>query len=192
MPRPPIARGHFFAVSSDTETDNTEMPLPQSRDITATAASAVPSNTFNVIQDCIIGGKHGTKTLWLPPMSRVANDTNITFTNGYAFASAPAAAMNYVALPMDEGSRIVGLRARVKGTGLAGNIVVNIVRWRGDVVEAIVGTMTIVSPANAWVEQSGAIGPIDVQAGDYAYWLRCTLALVNQGIVAFGVDYYRP
>jgi hypothetical protein len=166
--------------------------LPLSRNKTYTTATPVRSADLNDIQDCVVAGAHGTKTRWFPPYGRIPNDVNITTTNGFVFANANVAAVNYIGVPIDQGARIVGLRARVKGTGAAGNVLVKLVKWRGDVTETVVGTITIVSPPATWADYSGAIGPVNVTAGDYCFFLRCELALQNQALVAIGIDYEMP
>jgi hypothetical protein len=160
--------------------------LPSSRNTTYVASSPVKSADLNAIQDCIVGMKYPTRTVWFPPLSRTANDITVTFTNGMYFASANNGSINYVAAPIGEGDRVTRLRANVKGTGGAGNVQVVLTRWK-DGVQTTVGTLTIVNPPNAWANYDAAIGPFVVAAGE-AYWLNCVFALQNQGISAFGLD----
>ena len=164
--------------------------LPMSRNENCAPETPVRSALLNDIQDCIVVGAHGLKTMWYPPFSRVANDSGtITFTNGFVFAGANTSAMNYIAAPIDQGKTIAGLRARVKGTGAAGNVVVSLIRWRDQGPETTEATLTIVSPPNSWATYAVVMPtPLIVAAGD-AFWLRCAFALTNQAVVGIGVDY---
>ncbi len=166
------------------------MSLPTSREETATPASPIRSHLMNVIQDCIVGGKHGKIARWFPPLGRAASEFNLTFTNGHVFANAPAAAFNYVPAPLHAGDEIVGIRANVKGTGAAGNVQVFLVKWSASGAQSIAGTLTIVDPPNAWAIYELAIAPIEVQPGE-AYWLAAEFALTNQALKALGLDVQR-
>lgn len=167
------------------------MALPTSRNTNYAPGSDIKSVDLNALQDCFVAGRHGLLTKWYPPLSRVANDSGtITFTNGFVFAGANTSAMNYIAAPLDEATRIRGIRARVKGTGAVGNVVVSLIRWRDDGPESTEGTLTIVNPPNSWATYSVSIGPLSVAAGD-AFWLRCAFALANQRVTGIGLDYDR-
>lgn len=168
------------------------MSLPLSRNTTYSAGvSPVKANDLNALQDCIVGGKRGAYTRWFPPRSREENNQGtITFTNGMVFAGANASAINYVSAPLEEGDQILGLKASVKGTGAAGNVVVTLARWR-DGVQTVQQTLTIVDPPNSWAIYSLAFAGLTVVAGD-AFWLGASFALTNQGITSFGLDLARP
>lgn len=162
--------------------------LPTARDITLAPGDPIPSALLNKLQDCIIGKKHPLITRWYPPLSRTANDVNMTFTNGDYHANANAASINYVSAPLFVGDTFGSLKARVKGTGGAGNVVARLTRWR-DGVQAVIATLTIVNPPAAWATYSFAFSDI-VLDGD-AYWLNCDFALTNQAINSFGLEISR-
>lgn len=165
--------------------------LPHSRNRTYTGANSIVPGDIDDLQDCLVGGKHGPLTHWIPPMSRVANDVNMTFTNGMQFANANAASLNYCPVQLAQGTRITGIRGNLKGTGGAGNISVILTKWTNG-VQSTVATLTAVNPANAWANFSHVLAvPVFVLAGE-AFWLSASFAPQNQGISALGIDIDRP
>ena len=84
------------------------MSLPSSRNTTYAATSPVKSADLNLIQDCIIGGKHGTLTKQVgisPSCPGYANASGIA-TSGGALSSG-------MIIPLHVGDRIATVRAYV-------------------------------------------------------------------------------
>lgn len=100
------------------------MALPVSRNTTYTALSQVQSADLNAIQDMIIGGRHGARTLVLGPGSfqpaRPASNSDfekVDASPGYWTTNVNGTSHKLVAsLPMVPGGRINEVRVRVKQT----------------------------------------------------------------------------
>jgi hypothetical protein len=81
------------------------MPLPLSREETATPASAVDSNTINALQDCIIGGKHGEITIAIGA-GAFGIDTAANLTRNFGWLTWTGAATAIASLRLPVGARL--------------------------------------------------------------------------------------
>lgn len=102
------------------------MALPSSRNRTYVASDPVRSQDLNDMQDCIIGKKHGTRTMILPAASGIPVDASAVLA-GWNFVRSVGGSANYwnspasgesviFPIPLDIGCRILAVRARIQDT----------------------------------------------------------------------------
>jgi hypothetical protein len=139
------------------------MPLPDSRDLTATAASGVPANLHNVMQDCIIGGKHGDI------VENFANfallDTNSTQQLQYVQIST-LGGTPHRAIDVKQGDRIKAVSVSIYGNGAA-TMTFTVYKMATDGTLTSMGIGSAAAPAAAWQTLSHTLAvPWDVGAGE--------------------------
>ena len=93
------------------------MALPTSRNRTYAAASPVIAADLNAIQDCIIGAKHGAKTMIIPGTSFKQKNTGaaVVYDNSPTLLTSGAAAADTIAsFEIPVGSSITAVRFYVR------------------------------------------------------------------------------
>jgi hypothetical protein len=140
--------------------------------MTCTAASPVSSNLLNVIQDCIIGDKHGDVETTYPVVD------GSTSTGGTTGLSPPTVSLqvggvDWISpLRVQVGQRLKQLKIRHFGNG-ASDFNVELRKWLNG-VQTVVDTITIVNAPASWQTTTQAIaGTPTVAVGEY-YFLRFT------------------
>lgn len=131
--------------------------LPYSRNRTYGDGTPVVPADMNDLQDGEIGGKHGTLTAWFAPTLCVAS-TNFAQHQGYIEATGAPATIFGIPIPLTlpEGTLILGLKLRAKGTGggpagIGTGIAFTLERWFGDgTVDGASQAFAQGVVANAW------------------------------------------
>ncbi len=165
------------------------MTLPLSRNTSyAAGVTAVKAADLNDTQDCLIAGKHGPVTRWFAPIG-ARTETNITLNaNGYLAASADAAVINLLSIPLLAGTTILGVKCRLLGTGAAGLCRLDVRRWNGDgTADILTEHLDITDPPAAWATYSITYAVPVLTLADQAFLWFCQLAKINQAVSAFGL-----
>ena len=82
------------------------MALPLSRGITVVSGGQIPSTLLNSLQDSIIGGKHGPKTLQIS-VAGIEGDAVTTYSFADGAYIVPASRNLDIAVPLHESDRII-------------------------------------------------------------------------------------
>jgi hypothetical protein len=173
------------------------MPLPTSREETATPANPVSSNTINAIQDSIVGAKFPLRTVWTPPRNLYLAGGVAPSNAAQVLTSTGAADVWCDALPLPPGTRITHIKARTFGTG-ASNISCVLYATKGDVAISIGSVSMIATPA-AWAtythEILSAVFPFPalphIVLDEYAYHWNINFGAVGQKVASLGIVHDR-
>lgn len=170
------------------------MALPSSRDISLNPGDPVPSTLLNKLQDLFIGVKRNTGWRWITPVKPNVDSGNTMNADGLSFA----AAGTFSGMPLgwwEEGSRITGFAVKHLGTAPANTVTYTLNLNKGDGAPTVLGTLTIVNPAVAWVQYtltfdglSGRPSPFTMPAGSSLYLSETTAQQVANKLGLVGVQ----
>lgn len=168
--------------------------LPTSRNETATPDGPVLSETMNDLQDSVIAGGHGDRVVCLSPYTGYVSDVSpgITTGGGPGVLISTGAAIVYVPLPSDIGSRIKAVKFWRFGDGAADITNVIITRFNAGTVTAIASSGAINNTPASWNTTTITVGsPIAAVDGD-SYFLEMVIAAANIKIGTIEVTLDRP
>ncbi len=158
-----------------------DMALPDSRDLTATPASQVSSTLDNVLQDCIIGGKHGDIEV-THPITDGSTSTGTSTGLVPPTVSLQVGGVDWhMRLPTRVGDRLKTLKIRHFGNGVS-DFNVELRKWSAGVV-TVIDTIVIANAPASWQTTTQAIvGTPIALAGEYFFLRYTTTSGANNDI----------
>jgi hypothetical protein len=132
------------------------MALPTSRSTTYAALSQVKSADLNLIQDCIIDGKHGDRVRNIHVLTGYSIGATAVFGGGAPYIDKVALGTGAFVVPLDftQGDRIKTITVSVFGNGAA-DLAVDLRKTPAAVTTASViapGPIAVTNPAAAWAD----------------------------------------
>lgn len=135
------------------------MTLPLTREYTLTSASKWLSSLANKLQDCIVGGKHGSLSMAMPG-------------SGFTIATGSAAVVTPTGLPWVLGTAAARLVAPVR---LPVGTTITEIQWRGEWIGATVALQRLPFAGDG-------TGLVDVLTYTYAGGAWATITAATSGI----------
>lgn len=165
-------------------------PATRSRTITINTGDPIPAALLDEIQDVIISdavasGAVGPRWEYRFP-SPAGNSSNVTLNTGNGFVACSSAPGLIQFIPMQSavGRTVIGIGARIFGTGGGPSVVVTLFRSNSG-AKAAVATLTIPTPAAAWTTYTATIAAHAIVDGA-SYWIDVELPTVTQACAAVG------
>lgn len=156
------------------------MTLPLTRDITLALGTQIPSTLLNTLQDMIIGGKHGPKTIAIPGAagdpgpSAAVMPTSDVFGSRWTIATTQIGEIFYP-VTVAIGDRITDFRAFGEIQNAGDTFSVTLLKRAGTTSTAVLISSIIVSPSTVAFHKVGApVSPGEVVVADTSYYIYVT------------------
>lgn len=165
------------------------MPLPTSRNLTLTSASAFPSSLGNSLQDMIVGFKRPALYRWINPIRPNFESVAGTLSeDGYLMS----AAETWQGMPVglwDEGTRITAFAVKHLGTGGAWTATYLLRMNTGNGTPVTIATLSFVNPPATWATYAVTLGtPQVLPAGAGLYLSQSAGSPVGNKLGLIGIQ----